>query len=70
MSMPIFLLFLMTLEIGDALSQPPAPLAAVVLEASNREETAEPRESTSSSQEKDLMIALLLVEVAIECRHC
>jgi hypothetical protein len=70
MSMPIFLLFLMTLEIGDALLQLPAPLAAVILETSKRKDTADTSESTGNSQEDDLVIALLLVEITIECRHC
>jgi hypothetical protein len=48
-SMPVFLLFLMTLEIGDALLQLPAPLAAVILETSKREDTAETSEGTSGS---------------------
>jgi hypothetical protein len=68
-SMPIFLLFLMTLEIGDALPQLAPSLAAVILKTSNREETAKTGESTSGSQEHDPMITLLLVEITIECRH-
>jgi hypothetical protein len=39
----------MTLEIGDALLQLPAPLAAVILETSKREDTAETSEGTSGS---------------------